>query len=336
MEIWDGYNADRSLAGVDIIRGDEPPEALYHWATQTIVLHTDGTYLIMQRDLNKEYGAGQWEIGAGGSVLKGETPYEGAIRELYEETGIKADKLIPLQITSENYNKISGYNTHYSIYLYITDMEKSLVTLQEGETVDFSWVGAEEILKRKCVPRRAVEIIIKIEGRRLIATDRLLLRPLELNDLETVHLYASDREITRYMMSLPNDTIEESKKFIDDAVIEWQKLSPDFYEFAIVLDNCQIGGVCLYLTEDRKQGELGWILNPDFHGKGYAAEAAKAMIELARNLELESVFARCDSRNKASERLMQRLGMTLEYDNGTRYYEKKNEAAGELKYSLKL
>lgn len=169
-----------------------------------------------------------------------------------------------------------------------------------------------------------------------IITDRLLLRPLKETDLETVHLYASNLEITRYMMNLPNTTIAESQQFIDDAVNEWGKAEPEFYEFAVVLDDFQIGGACLYLTKDRKQGELGWILNPDYHGKGYASEAANAMIELAKKLGLEQVFAHCDSRNKASERVMQRIGMTLEYDNGTRFYEKKNESAGEYKYSLNL
>lgn len=338
MELWDGYNADKTLAGIDIAREDEQkgkfPKGLYHLVADVIVRHTDGTYLAIQRDYNKTGFSGEWEIGAGGSVLKGETAYEGALRELREETGVIAEKLTALNTISvvcEN-----GVGVHYYMYLCITDMDKDAVILQEGETIDYKWITPEEVLLGSFIPKRRTELVEKLRNRHIIKTERLLLRPLELNDLETVHLYASNREITRYMMNLPNDTIDESKKFIEDAVTEWNKTSADFYEYAVILDDYQIGGVCLYLTEDRKQGELGWILNPDFHGNGYASEAAKAITELAEHLGLEAVFARCDSRNKASEKVMQRLGMSLEYADGTRYYEKKNETAGELKYILKL
>lgn len=338
MEIWDGYNADGSLAGVDITRESERegkyPKGLYHLVADVIVRHTDGTFLAMQRDFNKIGFPGEWEIGAGGSVLKGESAYQGALRELREETGIISDKLIQLATMSVMYD--SGVGVHYYMYQCTTDMDKSAVALQEGETIAHKWITAEEILKGAYIPNRSIELVRQLSEFRYIVTDRLLLRPLALSDLETVHLYASNRKITRYMMNLPNDTIQESQKFIEDAVEQWSKPEPDFYEFAIVLDGFQIGGVCLYLTEDRKRGELGWILNPEYHGKGYATEAAKAVTELARKLGLEAVFAHCDSRNKASEQVMQRLGMALEYSDGTRYYEKKNETAGEYKYSLRL
>ncbi len=338
MELWDGYNADRTLAGVDIAREGERqgkfPRGLYHLVVDVIVRHVDGTYLAMQRDFNKVGYPGRWEIGAGGSVLKGETAYEGALRELQEETGVVAEKLTLLNTISvvcEN-----GVGVHYFVYLCVTDMDKDAVILQEGETIDFEWITAEKATDGNYIPKRRTELVEKLRKSAIILTERLLLRPLELSDLETVHLYASDKEITRYMMNLPNDTIEESQRFIEDAVMQWDKAHPEFYEYAIVLDGYQIGGACLYLTEDRKQGELGWILAPEYHHKGYAVEAAGAIVSFAKMLGLEAVFARCDSRNKPSEKVMQRIGLLLEYADGTRYYEKKNETATELKYSLKL
>ena len=169
-----------------------------------------------------------------------------------------------------------------------------------------------------------------------IKTDRLLLRPLCMDDLDTVHRYASDVELTRYMMNLPNLTLEESCKFISDAEIEWRKDHPEFFEFAVVMEGVQIGGVCLYLSDERTKGELGWIIDRNYHRKGYAAEMATAMVELARKIGLVSVYARCDSRNTASERVMQKLGMTLIDNSGSRFYQKKNETAGELYYEMLL
>lgn len=338
MELWDGYNADMTLAGVDIVREDELigkyPKGLYHLVADVIVRHTDGTFLVMQRDFNKVGFPGEWEIGAGGSVLKGESAYEGAVRELCEETGVFADKLISLGTVSVMYD--SGVGVHYFIYLCTTDMDKSAVKMQQGETIDYKWLTDKEIVSGHYIPERRVALTKKLCNNEYIVTERLLLRPLALTDIEKVHLYASDREITRYMMNLPNDTIEESQRFLEDAVAEWQKSAPDFYEFAVVHDGTQIGGVCLYLTDDKKQGELGWILASAYHGKGFAAEAAKAMLVLARQFGLEAVFARCDSRNKPSEKLMQRLGMKLSDNSGTRFYEKRGETVAELKYELKL
>ena len=50
-----------------------------------------------------------------------------------------------------------------------------------------------------------------------IVTPRLTLRPIGMGDLETTHAYASDRENCRYMMFLPNDTLEETRQFIGES-----------------------------------------------------------------------------------------------------------------------
>lgn len=338
MELWDGYNADGTLAGVDIAREDEQqgkfPRGLYHLVADVIVRHVDGTYLAMQRDYNKIGFPGAWEIGAGGSVLKGESAYEGALRELREETGVLTEKLTLLATKTVLCD--NGVGVHYYIYLCVTDMDKTAVTLQKGETIDFKWISSGEIVDGEYIPQRRLDLVRKFHCLAYIATERLLLRPLEASDVTTAHKYASDKDITRYMLNLPNDTEEETLKFITDALAEWNKEQPEYYEYAVTLDGFQIGGVCLYLTEDRRQAELGWILNREYHGKGYAFEAANAMIELAKSLRLESVFARCDIRNKPSEALMKRLGLSLESADGTRSYDKRGETAGELKYSMKL
>lgn len=56
-----------------------------------------------------------------------------------------------------------------------------------------------------------------------IKTDRLILRPLDISDLATVHTYASDKENTTYMLWLPNDTIEQTKQFLNRVTNEWKK-----------------------------------------------------------------------------------------------------------------
>lgn len=168
-----------------------------------------------------------------------------------------------------------------------------------------------------------------------IKTDRLVLRPLCLDDLETVHTYASDQENTLYMLWLPNDSLKETADFLQLVTREWEKDRPDYYEFAVVLDGLQIGAVSVYLDETRKTGELGWILHKKYWKKGIALEAALAVKDFAVNiLKVTKVTANCDDRNVSSYRLMEKLGLALENDTGTRTYKKTSETAKELTYSL--
>ncbi|MCR5847877.1 MAG: NUDIX hydrolase [Lachnospiraceae bacterium] len=143
MEIWDAYDSEFNIIeGMTLVRGEESsiPRGVYHLVCNVLVKHTDGTYLLMQRDPGKAF-PNKWEATAGGSALKGETPMEAALRELREETGIIADKL-------EEIRRFPWDPTHsfYAEYLCVTDWDKKNITLQEGETVDYKWVTAEEIL----------------------------------------------------------------------------------------------------------------------------------------------------------------------------------------------
>lgn len=170
-----------------------------------------------------------------------------------------------------------------------------------------------------------------------IKTQRLLLRPLNISDLKTVHEYASDEENTRFMMYFPLRTKEETAEYLARVTKEWEKNEPTFYEFAVVRSALQIGAVSVYLDESKEVGELGWILNKQFQGHGYATEAALAIKDFALNtLHVKKIVAQCDCRNAPSYRLMERIGLHLESDNGVRTYEKRKESARELTYCLTI
>ena len=171
----------------------------------------------------------------------------------------------------------------------------------------------------------------------VLNTDRLILRPLHISDLETVHMYASDVENTTYMMRLPTVTKEETAQFLTRVSNEWKKESPSFYEFAICVDAQHIGAISIALNEERTEGELGWILHKQFWGKGYATEAAMAIKQFAMDkLKVKKLTANCDDRNRDSFQLMERIGLVLEKSNGTRTYPRTLETAGELTYSLTI
>lgn len=141
IELWDAYHEDGTLAGCDLIRGEKIPNGLRHMVAEVFVMHRDGSILLMQRDFDKPNYPGDWESGAGGSVLKGESALDGAKRELWEETGITADDDL------ENLYYVVTDTTIYRGYLCVTDISKENVQLQKGETIAFRWVDKQEFRK---------------------------------------------------------------------------------------------------------------------------------------------------------------------------------------------
>ena len=89
MELWDAYDRDmKKIENMILFREKGVPDGFYHLVSEILVRHTDGSFLVMQRDMSKHLG-GKWEATAGGSALRGETSQDCAKRELAEETGIK-------------------------------------------------------------------------------------------------------------------------------------------------------------------------------------------------------------------------------------------------------
>ncbi len=144
MEIWDAYDKNfKKIPNIELVRGNAIPNGLFHLVGEVIVRHTDGQYLLMQRDPRKHYG-NLWEATAGGSALKGETPLECAIRELREETGIVSNNLTEV-------GQVMDSNTHtiYVEFLCVTDCPKDSIILQDGETSAYKWVSKNELMKMK-------------------------------------------------------------------------------------------------------------------------------------------------------------------------------------------
>lgn len=145
-----------------------------------------------------------------------------------------------------------------------------------------------------------------------IKTKRLVLKPLGMKYIDSVHEYASDPENTRYMLYLPNSTYEETKAFLTYVDEAWEHEDEPTYECALLLGDEQkhIGAVSL--TVENGVGELGWILNKRYWGQGYMSEAATALLDFAvKDLGIRHFVAHCDADNPGSYRVMEKIGMTL-------------------------
>lgn len=145
-----------------------------------------------------------------------------------------------------------------------------------------------------------------------LATARLVLRDFTAADFAAVHAYATDAEVVRYMPWGPN-TPADTRAFLERAAAGATARPRHAFELAVVeaAKGTVVGGVGL--LGDGVQGMLGYCLARSAWGRGYATEAARALVAFAfAELGLQRVWARCDLENAASLRVLAKAGLRRE------------------------
>ena len=149
-----------------------------------------------------------------------------------------------------------------------------------------------------------------------LETDRLLLRPYRETDVDRVLELRSDPEAVRWV-PLKLSTREEAVQLLERRV-RMIRLREDDDALALAAVRRSsgelVGEMTLWLrSAEHRQGELGYVFDPAFHGNGYATEASERLLALAFDeLGLHRVFARAYGANRASLAVMRRLGMSQE------------------------
>ena len=164
-----------------------------------------------------------------------------------------------------------------------------------------------------------------------IQTERLTLRPVRSGDEDAIYRYAGDPDITM-MFFLPHETPEETADFVRMCVRGWNSADQADFEFVILYGGRIIGGCNADLSHspDRSWATLGWIIHRDFRQRGFASEAAGALLEFAfTRLGVGKVYAQCDVLNPASLGVMKKIGMKCINDSGTRTYPRTGKTSGE-------
>ena len=150
----------------------------------------------------------------------------------------------------------------------------------------------------------------------LIETERLLLRPFTVEDAPAVHAIRSRPEVALYLYGDPWEVAEAERAVKERAGADRLYDDDDALGLAAERrdDGRVIGEMTLWLrSAEHRQGEIGFVFHPDVQGRGYAREAAVAILDLAFGaVGLHRVFGRTDARNEASAGLMRRLGMREE------------------------
>ncbi|MDG5789241.1 GNAT family protein [Evansella sp. AB-P1] len=147
-----------------------------------------------------------------------------------------------------------------------------------------------------------------------LETDRLVLRKVTMEDVSTIFKYGSDEEVSRYVTWDIHRTIADSEEFVKFVLNQYEnkKIAPWAMELK---ENGKLIGTVDFVSWQTKHhtAEIGYVIAKEFWGNGYTTEAAKAIITFGfEKMDLVRIQARCFTENVASQRVMEKVGMTYE------------------------
>jgi RimJ/RimL family protein N-acetyltransferase len=146
-------------------------------------------------------------------------------------------------------------------------------------------------------------------------TERMVLRPYTVDDYPAMADMHGRAEVARYLMWDPRDA-DASRQALERHLSPRLETDGDGMTLAGVDKGTGafVGEFVLFLrSTDHRGGEVGYILHPDFFGKGLAAEGARVILQIGfEDLNLHRIIGRLDARNTASARVLEKLGMRKE------------------------
>jgi RimJ/RimL family protein N-acetyltransferase len=148
----------------------------------------------------------------------------------------------------------------------------------------------------------------------LMETDRLRLRPVTVDDAALMLAVWNDPAFIENVADRGIRTIEQAREAIKAGA---QKLFDDYgygpYCMSLKSDGTLIGICGIFKRENIDDPDIGFGVLPDYCGKGYAGEAAKAVVEYARNtLGIGVLTAIVSPANTPSIGLIEKLGLTFD------------------------
>lgn len=147
-----------------------------------------------------------------------------------------------------------------------------------------------------------------------LETDRLYLRRIVNEDVNEIFSLRSDKETMKYVPRPLAKTLEDAMEHI--ALIDSKIETNEGINWAITLKNEPklIGIIGHYrIKPEHYRAEIGYMLLPEYHGKGIITEAIKEVVKYGfQVMKLHSIEAIIDPENLASEKVLQKNGFVKE------------------------
>lgn len=147
-----------------------------------------------------------------------------------------------------------------------------------------------------------------------LTTERLVLRPFLITDAEDVAALAGAEEVARNTLNIPHPyDPKHAEEWIASHRGQAERREAVTYAVTRADDGTLVGAVGLTVDPENDSAELGYWIGRQHWGKGYATEAARAVVDWAfPALELHRIHASHFPRNPASGRVLRKLGMRHE------------------------
>lgn len=145
-----------------------------------------------------------------------------------------------------------------------------------------------------------------------VETERLILRKPQRGDAKEVFdEYASCEETVKYMSWPRHTTIETTDEVITFWLDQWDRETGGAFLITEKHTGKIIGSTGFDL-ENPFVASTGYILSKDKWGRGYATEALKGIVDIAKNNETQRLFAYCHHAHRASAHVMEKCGFQFE------------------------
>jgi ribosomal-protein-alanine N-acetyltransferase len=159
-----------------------------------------------------------------------------------------------------------------------------------------------------------------------LTTERLILRKLNIQDGDEIMYLRSNDQVNAYIDRDKAITIQDAKDFIKKIENTLQNREGVYWAITFNTNDTLIGTICYYNFDlENNIAEVGYELNPSYHGQGVMQEAINKVIEYGfdvMGLNVMTAFPRID--NESSVKLLKRNGFEQDAE-----YEYLNEHAGD-------
>jgi ribosomal-protein-alanine N-acetyltransferase len=146
----------------------------------------------------------------------------------------------------------------------------------------------------------------------MLETDRIILRPMTKEDAQPIFAMRSDPQVMRFIRA-PAAKLREAENWVNLVSSRWQE-KIGFCSLIEKQSGKFLGWCGLWRLEETGEIEVGYAIRKEFWRRGYAAEAAEAFLKYGfEALNLNKIVAVARPENKASQRVMEKLGMRYDY-----------------------
>lgn len=217
-----------------------------------------------------------------------------ALHHLRSVAAQQGFKLIDLQLMSDHLESLGAYSLSHETF--VSELARALA-------VETAWGATPEVLAQRCGPP-------------VLTTERLLIRPLTVEDAPAYHAHLADEDVQRHLLApVPANAAAAARRIVALRQERYAEGIADPLGIALRTEPDDIIGTVGCFTPELglPQLEIAFDIARPLWGKGYATEAARALLGWALDHhDVRRIRARCVAGNAASARTLAKIGMSYE------------------------